>query len=880
MSNKNRESAFRALELLEDYYSTLSDPEDSSLREAIDRLTLIFKTRLFQALLDIQEFCESTLSDNQRSMESKVAATHEMANRWDVNFPLSCNNNSGNNDEEAQRIILQHQQQPLRLSSNGINSSKLLQQRVDSLSGELCRPFTSPGQEIHMSEHDRTPFPFDYSDHWSIEEIVLHRHDQVGLGFSIAGGIDAPCIPNDNSIYITRITPGGIADCDGRLRIHDILLRVNSVSFQNISHALAVDTLKSTGDKIVLKIKRLNPKHISEINLLQGPRGLGFSIAGGINTELVPNDHGVFVTHISPDGPADLDGHLQIGDRLIMVHTPHGDYDLTFVEHRQARDYMRQACVDSDCVTIVVGHPTTTELSEPHNSSASYADNNEIDHFSAGSHQSLIGSDKFDSDDRNIRKVSLKKGISNGFGFNILGGDDGDGVYISFVLAGGPADINRKLRKGDQILFVNDIDVRNVSHEAAAGILKNCGQYANLVVRYNPNDFARCESKISDRREKIREAASMELKSWSPQSGSCGKPVGMPLSVPTEIVAASSVNAGTMRSTQKRQFFVRTHFDYDPLKDSDLPGHGLAFRKNDILHVTNAADDDWWQAKKIDPSTGIEEDMGIIPSKRRVEKKERSRARKVNFGIADIKSASSTAERRKKKRFPLFGKERRETQSEDETDIEPEADEPLTYETVVKKSINYARPVVILGLLKDRLNEDLIQDDPEHFGICVAHTTRPKRESEVEGKEYHFAQSKEQMEIDIQNRLFIEAGQYNGNLYGTSILAVKKLAEQYKHCVLDVSQYAIRRLQFADLYPIAILSKPKTIENALELNKRSSAEQAQKLLDKTNKLLRDLGKHFSGVAEGDTYAELLENVKSIIINNNSSFLWIPSGESI
>ena len=43
------------------------------------------------------------------------------------------------------------------------------------------------------------------------------------------------------------------------------------------------------------------------------------------------------------------------------------------------------------------------------------------------------------------------------------------------------------------------------------------------------------------------------------------------------------------------------------------------------------------------------------------------------------------------------------------------------------------------------------------------------------------------METDIQSHKFIEAGQYNGNLYGTSVASVKEVAERGKHCILDVS---------------------------------------------------------------------------------------------
>lgn len=57
-------------------------------------------------------------------------------------------------------------------------------------------------------------------------------------------------------------------------------------------------------------------------------------------------------------------------------------------------------------------------------------------------------------------------------------------------------------------------------------------------------------------------------------------------------------------------------------------------------------------------------------------------------------------------------------------------------------------------------------------------TTRPRRDYEVDGRDYHFVASREQMERDIQNHLFIEAGQYNDNLYGTSVASVREVAEK------------------------------------------------------------------------------------------------------
>lgn len=55
-------------------------------------------------------------------------------------------------------------------------------------------------------------------------------------------------------------------------------------------------------------------------------------------------------------------------------------------------------------------------------------------------------------------------------------------------------------------------------------------------------------------------------------------------------------------------------------------------------------------------------------------------------------------------------------------------------------------------------------------------TTRQRRDTEVDGRDYHFI-SREQMDEDIGQQLFVEAGQYNGNLYGTSVASVYQVAE-------------------------------------------------------------------------------------------------------
>jgi len=56
------------------------------------------------------------------------------------------------------------------------------------------------------------------------------------------------------------------------------------------------------------------------------------------------------------------------------------------------------------------------------------------------------------------RWVILKKGPS-GLGFDIVCGEEGKGIFVSYVLPGGPADVSRELHKGNQLLSVSAITV-------------------------------------------------------------------------------------------------------------------------------------------------------------------------------------------------------------------------------------------------------------------------------------------------------------------------------------------------------------------------------------------------------------------------------------
>lgn len=54
------------------------------------------------------------------------------------------------------------------------------------------------------------------------------------------------------------------------------------------------------------------------------------------------------------------------------------------------------------------------------------------------------------------------------------------------------------------------------------------------------------------------------------------------------------------------------------------------------------------------------------------------------------------------------------------------------------------------------------------------------------------------MERDIQNHLFIEAGQYNDNLYGTSVASVREVAEKVCRILAGSTSQTLLALYFID----------------------------------------------------------------------------------
>uniref|UniRef100_A0A3P9JFZ6 MAGUK p55 subfamily member 3 n=1 Tax=Oryzias latipes TaxID=8090 RepID=A0A3P9JFZ6_ORYLA len=299
---------------------------------------------------------------------------------------------------------------------------------------------------------------------------------------------------------------------------------------------------------------------------------------------------------------------------------------------------------------------------------------------------------------------------------------------------------------------------------------------------------------------------------------------------------------------RESKVFLRALFDYTPYEDKATPCQeaGLPFRKRNILQVVCQEDATWWQAKRVGDCNLR---AGLIPSTQFQERRLRYRMKMGSLpGAAPLKAPLYDHSEREdcESKAALNGKDvvspksktapafcghaflwesysaslrrsfrlKKERQSAPAEAADPKHTEFLIYEEVtqyVPRPSERPRLIVLIGSLGARINElkqKVIAENPRRYGLAVPHTTRTRRSYEREGVEYHFI-SKAAFEADIQNRKFIEYGEYKDNLYGTSLESINRVLNHNKVCLLDVQPEALKTLRTAEFKPYVIFVRPR-----------------------------------------------------------------------
>ncbi|XP_021704372.1 MAGUK p55 subfamily member 5-A isoform X3 [Aedes aegypti] len=445
-----------------------------------------------------------------------------------------------------------------------------------------------------------------------------------------------------------------------------------------------------------------------------------------------------------------------------------------------------------------------------------------------------------DGSQDHIRIIQIEKS-SEPLGATIR--NEGEAVVIGRVVRGGAAEKSGLLHEGDELLEVNGIEMRGKSINDVCTLLSAMtGTLTFLVV-----------------------------------------PASRPPLDPT-------IRGGT-RTGSCAVLHVRAHFDYDPEDDRYIPCRelGISFQKGDVLHVISRDDPNWWQAYREG-----EEDQtlaGLIPSQSFQHLCESMKlANAGEVGLRARRDANGKAggftllcarkgQKKKKKAssehgYPLYATATAE---------DPEPEEILTYEEVALyyPRASHKRPIVLIGppnIGRHELRQRLMADS-ERFAAAIPHTSRPQREGEIPGQDYHFI-SRQQFEADILARKFVEHGEYEKAYYGTSLEAIRAVVASGKICVLNLHPQSLKLLRSSDLKPYTVLVAPPSLEKLRQKRIRAGEPYKEEELKEIIATARDMEARWGHlfdmiIINNDTeraYHQLLAEINSL----EREPQWVPS----
>ncbi|VVC44515.1 Hypothetical protein CINCED_3A021954 [Cinara cedri] len=415
--------------------------------------------------------------------------------------------------------------------------------------------------------------------------------------------------------------------------------------------------------------------------------------------------------------------------------------------------------------------------------------------------------------------------------------NDGDAVIIGRIVRGGAAEKSGLLHEGDEVLEVNGVEMRGKSINDVCDILS---------VMTGPLTF---------------------------------------MIVPSaNRVSYQNVNG----SRENLIMHMKAHFDYDPEDDGYIPCRelGISFQKGDILHVISQEDANWWQAFREG-----EEDQtlaGLIPSKSFQHQREalkqtitgdkpsKDKPKKQNTFLCGKKNLKK---RKKKSLYQDGGYPIYSSSTSDEYEIE----EILTYEEVALyyPRANHRRPIVLIGppnIGRHELRQRLMEDR-DRFAAAIPHTSRARKEGEVDGQDYHFI-TRVQFESDILSRKFVEHGEYEKAYYGTSLDAIRSVVNYSKICVLNLHPQSLKILRTSDLKPFVVFVAPPSLEKLRQKRLKNGEpykeEELKEIIEKAREMEDKFGHYFDMIIiNNDTeraYHQLLNEINSL----EREPQWVPA----
>uniref|UniRef100_A0AAY4BAG8 Protein PALS1 n=1 Tax=Denticeps clupeoides TaxID=299321 RepID=A0AAY4BAG8_9TELE len=418
-----------------------------------------------------------------------------------------------------------------------------------------------------------------------------------------------------------------------------------------------------------------------------------------------------------------------------------------------------------------------------------------------------------------VKIVRLEKARDVPLGATVR--NDMDSVIISRIVKGGAAERSGLLHEGDEILKINGVEIRGKDVNEVFDILAD--MHGTLTFILIP----------------------------SPQA--------KPLPIKETVV------------------HVKAHFDYDPSDDPYVPCRelGLSFQKGDILHIISQDDPNWWQAYR----DGDEENQplaGLVPGKSFQQQREAMKQTIEEDKEPEKSGKLWCAKKNKKKRKKVAYN----ASKNDDYDNE----EILTYEEMAlyHQPANRKRPIALIGppnCGQNELRQRLLSTEPDRFGGAVPHTTRNRRELEVNGRDYHFV-SRQAFEMDTSAGKFIESGEFEKNLYGTSSDSVRQVINSGKICLLCLHTQSLKVLRSSDLKPYIIFIAPPSQERLRALlakdNKNPKPEELRDIIEKAREMEQNFGHLFDAAIVNTDQEKAFQELLRLINKLDTEPQWVPS----
>ena len=156
-------------------------------------------------------------------------------------------------------------------------------------------------------------------------------------------------------------------------------------------------------------------------------------------------------------------------------------------------------------------------------------------------------------------------------------------------------------------------------------------------------------------------------------------------------------------------------------------------------------------------------------------------------------------------------------------------------------------------------------DDAE---MAVSHTTRAKRDGEIDGKHYHFISAEKFLE-GIGNGEFLESANVFGNHYGTSKKAVEDITSKGVDVILEIDWQGAQQVRKIMPKALSIFILPPT-RSELERRLRGRGTDAEDvILKRLEQSCADMAHYveFDYVVINDNFDKAMHQLESVFQAN-------------